>query len=54
MIDNSTDRLIAVLEPVREFLRYVENAAPNLYGYALQIRLCVDREIENIKQTDRR
>jgi hypothetical protein len=53
--DNSNDRLIAALEPVRELLhcveqlRYVERSMPLLGKRVQAARLSVDREIEHLK-----
>jgi hypothetical protein len=54
MRSNSNDRLIAVLEPVRELLRYVEDGvAPELREPVLEARLSIDREIEHLRQNGR-
>jgi hypothetical protein len=48
---NSTHRLIATLEPVRELLRHVEDdAAPDLRELVLEVRLNLDLEIENLRR----
>lgn len=55
MHNNSNDRLIAVLEPVRELLHEVEQLRriarkhPHLREQVLAARLNVDREIENLR-----
>jgi hypothetical protein len=54
MLNNSNDRLIAVLEPVRELLRYVESKDTDLCDYALEVRLGIDREIEHLRQNGQR
>ena len=51
MHSNSNTRLMAILEPVCERLRNVEDALPDLREYALEVRLRVDREIEDLRQT---
>jgi hypothetical protein len=52
MLDNSNDRLIAMLEPVRELLRDVENKTTVSREIALEVRLRLDREIEHLRSAD--
>jgi hypothetical protein len=49
MLDNSNHRLIAVLEPVRELLRDIENRISVSSEVALEARLRLDREIEQLR-----
>jgi hypothetical protein len=49
MLNNSNDRLIAMLEPVRELLRDIENEARVPSEIALEARQRLDREIEHLK-----
>jgi hypothetical protein len=49
MRNDSNNRLIAALEPVRDLLRYVESMVPELREPVLEVRLSVDQEIENLK-----
>jgi hypothetical protein len=57
--DNSNDRLIGALEPVRELLRYVEmlqdveESMPSLCEHLQEARLRLDREIEHLRQNGR-
>jgi hypothetical protein len=50
MLNNSNDRLIAVLEPVRELLRDVERGVSVPLEVALEERLRLDREIEHLRR----
>jgi hypothetical protein len=50
MHSNSNDQLVGVLESTRELLRYVESRESDLQEYALETRLRVDREIENLRR----
>jgi hypothetical protein len=52
MLNNSNDRLVAVLEPVRELLRDVENKTSVPCEIALEVRLRLDREIEHLRSAD--
>jgi hypothetical protein len=49
MHSNSNDRLIAVLEPVRELLRDIESGTSVPREIALEARLRLDREIEYLR-----
>jgi hypothetical protein len=49
MLDNSNHRLIAALEPVRELLRDIKNQTLVRSEVALEARLRLDREIEQLR-----
>jgi hypothetical protein len=49
MLSNSNDRLIAMLELVRELLRDIENEVRVPSKIVLEARLRLDREIEHLK-----
>jgi hypothetical protein len=50
MLNNSNERLIAVLEPMRELLRDVERGVSVHPEVALEARLRLDREIEYLRR----
>jgi hypothetical protein len=47
---NSNDNLVAVLEQLREWLRHSERSLPQPREETLELRLQVDREIENLRR----
>jgi hypothetical protein len=49
MYARGDDNLVAVLEQMREWLRHSESSLPQLREETLELRLHVDREIENLR-----